>query len=137
MLIYRDMSGESLHRRGYRSAMHKASLNEAAAAGILQLAGWPAVVEEDPGAALLRFAVESNADRSHTSGKCCAGGPEVWKGHLCDRGSASGDMHHLRNPLNSCALSAQMLCSWIRCAGPARSSSRPRCWQCALRRVRS
>lgn len=38
--IYRDMSGASLHRRGYRQAMHRASLNEAAAAGILQLAGW-------------------------------------------------------------------------------------------------
>lgn len=37
----RDMSGDSLHRRGYRSAMHKASLNEAAAAGCLALAGWP------------------------------------------------------------------------------------------------
>lgn len=35
--IYRDMSGASLHRRGYRSAMHKASLNECAAAGILYL----------------------------------------------------------------------------------------------------
>lgn len=34
------MSGDSLHRRGYRAAMHRASLNEAAAAGILSLAGW-------------------------------------------------------------------------------------------------
>ncbi|XP_057816583.2 uncharacterized protein LOC131029920 [Cryptomeria japonica] len=38
--IYRDMSGISLHRRGYRAAMHKASLSEAVAAGILTLAGW-------------------------------------------------------------------------------------------------
>ena len=30
-----------LHRRGYRSAMHAASLNESAAAGLLRLAGWP------------------------------------------------------------------------------------------------
>jgi 23S rRNA G2445 N2-methylase RlmL len=42
--IYRDASGESLHRRGYRQAMHRASLNEAAAAGCLYLAGWPEVV---------------------------------------------------------------------------------------------
>lgn len=49
MLFYRDMSGESLHHRGYRAAMHRASLNEAAAAGILQLAGWPAVAEQNPG----------------------------------------------------------------------------------------
>lgn len=41
MTVYRDMSGESLHRRGYRSVMHRASLNEAAAAGCLLLAGWP------------------------------------------------------------------------------------------------
>ena len=41
LTVYRDMSGESLHRRGYRSVMHRASLNEAAAAGCLLLAGWP------------------------------------------------------------------------------------------------
>ena len=44
MTLYRDMSGDSLHRRGYRDAMHRASLNEAAAAGALQLAGWPDTV---------------------------------------------------------------------------------------------
>jgi hypothetical protein len=49
MLFYRDMSGESLHHRGYRTAMHRASLNEAAAAGILLLSGWPAVAEQNPG----------------------------------------------------------------------------------------
>ncbi|MCO5606327.1 hypothetical protein L7F22_060514 [Adiantum nelumboides] len=38
--LYRDMSGISLHRRGYRDAMHKASLNEALAAGCLTIAGW-------------------------------------------------------------------------------------------------
>ena len=46
MTLYRDMSGDSLHRRGYRDAMHKASLNEAAAAGALQLAGWPEIVRD-------------------------------------------------------------------------------------------
>ncbi|PSC76859.1 DNA methylase [Micractinium conductrix] len=40
LTIYRDMSGASLHRRGYRQAMHRASLNEAAAAGMLYLSGW-------------------------------------------------------------------------------------------------
>ena len=40
------MSGESLHRRGYRDAMHRASLNEAAAAGALQLAGWPQIARD-------------------------------------------------------------------------------------------
>lgn len=38
--LYRDMSGMSLHRRGYRDVMHRASLNEAIAAGILTIAGW-------------------------------------------------------------------------------------------------
>lgn len=40
--IYRDVGGGSLHRRGYRadSAVHKAALNEAAAAGLMLLAGW-------------------------------------------------------------------------------------------------
>ena len=33
-ILYRDMSGKSLHKRGYRDAMHKASLNEAVAAGV-------------------------------------------------------------------------------------------------------
>ena len=39
--MYRDMSGESLHRRGYRdAAIHRAALNESAAAGVLSLAGY-------------------------------------------------------------------------------------------------
>ena len=40
--LYADLCGVSLHRRGYRSVMHRASLNEAAAAGVLALAGWTA-----------------------------------------------------------------------------------------------
>jgi hypothetical protein len=44
--LYRDVSGTSLHKRGYRKIIHKAGLNEAAAAGILYLAGWPRVAEE-------------------------------------------------------------------------------------------
>ncbi|KAG2497373.1 hypothetical protein HYH03_004531 [Edaphochlamys debaryana] len=44
--IYRDMSGNSLHRRGYRDVMHRAALNEAAAAGVLALAGWGELVEK-------------------------------------------------------------------------------------------
>ena len=40
-VMYRDMSGESLHRRGYRdAAIHRAALNESAAAGVLSLAGY-------------------------------------------------------------------------------------------------
>ncbi|MBC8045385.1 MAG: hypothetical protein H7Y00_01175 [Fimbriimonadaceae bacterium] len=35
-----DSSGESLHKRGYRDAMHKAPLNEVLAAGMISLSGW-------------------------------------------------------------------------------------------------
>jgi hypothetical protein len=43
--VYRDVSGRSLHKRGYRGRIHKGSLNEAAAAGMLHVAGWPALAE--------------------------------------------------------------------------------------------
>lgn len=43
-VLYRDLSGVSLHKRGYRDVMHKASLNEGIAAAVLTLAGWnPAI----------------------------------------------------------------------------------------------
>ncbi len=32
-------------RRGYRDVMHRAALNEAAAAGVLALAGWPQLLD--------------------------------------------------------------------------------------------
>jgi putative N6-adenine-specific DNA methylase len=35
-----DSSGESLHKRGYRSSSHAAPLNEVLAAGLIRLAGW-------------------------------------------------------------------------------------------------
>ncbi|NOZ07324.1 MAG: RNA methyltransferase [FCB group bacterium] len=38
--LYLDSSGRPLSRRGYRTVLHKASLNEALAAGILYLAKW-------------------------------------------------------------------------------------------------
>ncbi|MFA5626033.1 MAG: bifunctional 23S rRNA (guanine(2069)-N(7))-methyltransferase RlmK/23S rRNA (guanine(2445)-N(2))-methyltransferase RlmL [Thiohalomonadaceae bacterium] len=40
-----DLSGGSLHKRGYRSQSVAAPLKENLAAGLLQLAGWPAVAE--------------------------------------------------------------------------------------------
>uniref|UniRef100_A0A7I4AT43 Uncharacterized protein n=1 Tax=Physcomitrium patens TaxID=3218 RepID=A0A7I4AT43_PHYPA len=39
-VLYRDMSGVSLHKRGYRDVMHRASLNEGIAAAVLTIAGW-------------------------------------------------------------------------------------------------
>lgn len=42
MCVYLDMAGASLHKRGYRSdnSLHKSSLNESVAAGMLYLAGF-------------------------------------------------------------------------------------------------
>lgn len=41
-VISLDSSGDSLHKRGYRPKQWKAPLNEALAAGLIQLAGWNA-----------------------------------------------------------------------------------------------
>ncbi|SVC08945.1 uncharacterized protein METZ01_LOCUS261799, partial [marine metagenome] len=38
--IYRDSSGLSLHKRGYRNKIHRAMLNESLAAGLIMLSGW-------------------------------------------------------------------------------------------------
>jgi 23S rRNA G2445 N2-methylase RlmL len=38
--LYRDLGGDSLHKRGYRQAQHKSPLNEALAAGLLLLSDW-------------------------------------------------------------------------------------------------
>lgn len=51
--IYRDASGASLHRRGYRQAMHRSALNEAAAAGCLYLAGWKDILQRGDGAPVM------------------------------------------------------------------------------------
>jgi 23S rRNA (guanine2445-N2)-methyltransferase / 23S rRNA (guanine2069-N7)-methyltransferase len=44
-----DLSGESLHRRGYRGAAGEAPLKENVAAGILLRAGWPQLAAEEAG----------------------------------------------------------------------------------------
>ncbi|MDJ0976124.1 MAG: THUMP domain-containing protein [Planctomycetota bacterium] len=40
LLLYRDLSGRSLHKRGWRPVQVKSPLNEATAAGLLRLTGW-------------------------------------------------------------------------------------------------
>jgi 23S rRNA (guanine2445-N2)-methyltransferase / 23S rRNA (guanine2069-N7)-methyltransferase len=45
-----DLSGESLHRRGYRGAQGAAPLKENLAAAVLLRAGWPKLVATTPGA---------------------------------------------------------------------------------------
>ena len=58
--LYRDMSGVTLHKRGYRDALHKSSLNEALAAGILILAGYDGSVPFlDPMCGAGTFAIEA------------------------------------------------------------------------------
>ena len=44
-----DLSGESLHRRGYRGAAGEAPLKENVAAGILLRSGWPQLASEGAG----------------------------------------------------------------------------------------
>ncbi len=39
-LLYRDLSGTSLHKRGYRAVQVKSPLNEATAAGLILLSDW-------------------------------------------------------------------------------------------------
>jgi hypothetical protein len=60
----------TLYRRGYRSdsAVHKAALNEAAAAGLLLLAGWPEVAHQ-PGQA-----GSTTGARSAIAAPCCRNG---------------------------------------------------------------
>ncbi|CAG9467463.1 unnamed protein product [Pedinophyceae sp. YPF-701] len=53
VVFWRDLSGTSLHKRGYRSVVHKAALNEVAAAGILQLAGWDEICAQADDAVLV------------------------------------------------------------------------------------
>ncbi len=39
-ILYRELGGEPLHKRGYRQIQHKSPLNEATAAGLLLLTDW-------------------------------------------------------------------------------------------------
>ena len=39
-ILYRELGGEPLHKRGYREIVHKSPLNEATAAGLLLLTDW-------------------------------------------------------------------------------------------------
>ena len=39
-ILYRELGGEPLHKRGYRDISHKSPLNEATAAGLLLHTGW-------------------------------------------------------------------------------------------------
>ena len=58
--IYLNSSGNSLSKRGYREKIHKASLNEALAAGIILLSGWkPNQIFYDPMCGSGTFSIEA------------------------------------------------------------------------------
>ena len=58
--IYLNSSGTSLFKRGYREKIHKASLNEALAAGIILLSGWkPNQIFYDPMCGSGTFSIEA------------------------------------------------------------------------------
>jgi len=50
LTLYLDTSGVSLHKRGFKSKIHKAGLNECAAATMLRLAGLQRALQEQDGA---------------------------------------------------------------------------------------
>jgi len=59
-ILYRDLAGTTLHKRGYRDALHKSSLNEALAAGILLQAAYDGrVAFADPMCGAGTFAIEA------------------------------------------------------------------------------
>lgn len=60
MTLSRDTTGETLHKRGYREIQVRSPLNEALAAGILQLTGWDrASPLADPMCGSGTFAIEA------------------------------------------------------------------------------
>ena len=87
-----DLSGGSLHRRGYRAEAGAAPLKENLAAGILTLSGWPALAETGAGfidplcgsgtlvieAALMALDIAPGLLRQHF-------GFKAWKGHDAGR----------------------------------------------------
>ncbi len=87
-VLYLDLSGESLHRRGYRLKGTQAPLRETSAAGMLLMAGWPAIAAQ--GGALVDPMCGSGTipiEAALIAGKIAPGvfrsrfGFEYWKGH--------------------------------------------------------
>lgn len=72
--LYLNLSGESLHRRGYREdgTQTEAPIKETLAAGILHMAGWPTLAEQggcfiDPMCGSGTFAIEAALIASNTA----------------------------------------------------------------------
>lgn len=59
-ILYRELGGAPLHKRGYREIQHKSPVNEALAAGLLLLSGWdPTTSLCDPMCGSATFLVEA------------------------------------------------------------------------------
>jgi putative N6-adenine-specific DNA methylase len=59
-IIYRELGGEPLHKRGYHEVQHKSPLNEALTAGLLHLAEWdPSTPLVDPMCGSATFLIEA------------------------------------------------------------------------------
>ena len=59
-ILYRELGGTPLHKRGYREIQHKSPLNEALAAGLLLLSRWdPATSLCDPMCGSATFLIEA------------------------------------------------------------------------------
>ncbi len=88
LILSLDLSGESLHRRGYRTEKTEAPLRETSAAAMLLKAGWPAILKEggtliDPMCGSGTLAVEAALMLSDTAPGLLRPrfGFESWKGH--------------------------------------------------------
>ncbi|MCF7914308.1 MAG: bifunctional 23S rRNA (guanine(2069)-N(7))-methyltransferase RlmK/23S rRNA (guanine(2445)-N(2))-methyltransferase RlmL [Spirochaetaceae bacterium] len=90
-IVYLDLSGESLHRRGYRLSGTQAPLRETSAAGMLLKAGWPEIAAQ--GGALIDPLCGSGTlpiEAALIAGNIAPGllrsrfGFESWKGHEAD-----------------------------------------------------
>ena len=75
-ILYRELGGEPLHKRGYRDIQHKSPLNEATAAGLLLHTGWDRVSALcDPLCGSATFLIEAAwiaADRAPGLGRAFA-----------------------------------------------------------------
>lgn len=59
-ILYRELGGEPLHKRGYREVLHKSPLNEALTAGLVMLSEWdPKTPLVDPMCGSATFLIEA------------------------------------------------------------------------------
>jgi 23S rRNA (guanine2445-N2)-methyltransferase / 23S rRNA (guanine2069-N7)-methyltransferase len=125
-LVSVDFSGESLHRRGYRTEGGRAPLKENVAAAVLLRAGWPAVADQggqlvDPMCGSGTFLTEAAAIASDAAP---ALGREYfgflrWRGHdaaLWERLCAEARARRLARPPRRCIVGSDIDADAVRAA---------------------